>query len=117
MNCRWPTNTLASAPNVEIRIINADGSQQVAITTVAKKDGMLYLAATNFHYSSPRIEIKAAPGRVLETVIPGMDFADAASAPVQSKTKTIVCKSTKNNKVTKSVSGTSPRCPKGFVKK
>jgi hypothetical protein len=117
MNCRWPTNNLSSAPNVEIRIINADGSQQVAITTVAKKDGMLYLAATNFHYSNPRIEIKAATGRIVETVIPGMDFANATSAPVQSKNKTIICKSTKNNKLTKPVSGTSPKCPKGFVKK
>lgn len=117
MNCRWPTNNLASAPSAEIRIINSDGSQQVAITTVAKNDDMLYLEATNFHYSSPRIEIKAATGGVMGVEIPGMNFTESQAAPAKPKTKTIICKSVKNKKVSKSVSGTNPKCPKGFVKK
>jgi hypothetical protein len=101
MNCQWIGNTLATANNITIQIVNSDGSEQIATSSVVHKNGQLYVSAAGFHYSAPTIRVK-----------------DASKPVAVAKRKTIVCVSNKNSRITKKVTALTPRCPKGFkVKK
>ena len=132
MNCRWPENDLSSAANVEIRVINADGTEQVAVTQVARNKGRLYLSASGFHYSSPTLLISKAAGTLNSADIPGdsLGSSDTVSAlpspsptlkapvqPVAKKKTTITCVSNKNKKLTKLVTAVAPKCPAGYKKR
>jgi hypothetical protein len=51
----------------DISVTSEDGSQQVATTTVSERDGWIRLAARNFTFSAPTIEVKLSqeqPARV-----------------------------------------------------
>jgi hypothetical protein len=97
MNCQWIGNTLATANNITIQIVNSDGSEQIATSSVIHKNGQLYVSSSGFHYSAPTIRVK-----------------DASKPFAVSKKKTIVCVNTKNSKVTKKVTAISPKCPAGY---
>jgi hypothetical protein len=92
MNCQWKNNTLASANNIAVEIVNKDSTVQTATSRVLHAKGRLYVEVSGFHYSAPTIKIKA-----LKT--------------------SIVCVYTKNAKLKKTVSGVAPKCPAGYVKK
>jgi hypothetical protein len=61
LDCKWPSNTLTRAAEIQVLIANEDGSFQVASTIVGKKDGMIRVEATGFHYSSPTVILRAKP--------------------------------------------------------
>jgi hypothetical protein len=87
-----------SAPvRASIQIVNADGVNSVATTVVSEKDGWLKLGAYGFTFSSPTLRVKLSQ--------------DKASTK---KNSTISCI---KGKVTKKVTGLTPKCPKGFKKK
>jgi hypothetical protein len=77
--------------------VNADGVNSVATTVVSEKDGWLKLGAYGFTFSSPTLRVKLSQ--------------DKASTK---KNSTISCI---KGKVTKKVTGLTPKCPKGFKKK
>ena len=108
IKCRWPENTLIGAPKVTVEVLNPDGSQQVAVTSVKQMNGTLYFSASGFHYSSPTIRVKA------EKPAPQPTPSVTASAKPVIKSTTITCI---KGKQSKKVSGTSPKCPAGWKKK
>jgi hypothetical protein len=69
------------------------GVQNVATTVVNEKNGLLYITAKNFTFSSPTLKIKLTQKK--------------------NQKYTITCK---KNGLTKSVTGTSPKCPSGYKK-
>lgn len=78
--------------NVPVRasvsIVSADGVSSVATTTFSEKNGWIRLSANGFTFSSPTIRVK---------------FLEVK--------RTISCT---KGKVTKKVSGISPKCPSGY---
>jgi hypothetical protein len=87
-----------------ISVTGADGSDEVATTVVGEADGWMHLAANNFEFSSPTIQVKLTQ----EGSIPNF------SANVAPKTvkKSITCV---KGKTTKTV--TTATCPSGYKKK
>jgi hypothetical protein len=111
MDCKFPTNTLTKSPKLMIQIVNEDGTQSVATTAVTNKNGNLFFSAFGFHFSSPKIMIKAESGALAPSPTP-KQTAMAASQPI--KKSIIVCV---KGKVTKKVTGIDPKCPSGYKKK
>jgi len=132
MDCKYPNNTLTKSPKLIIEILNEDGTQNVATTAVTNKDGILYFYASGFHFSSPRILIKADKNSLAAISTPSPNpsvspspRASASPAPIATpsvetkavaaiKSTTITCI---KGKLTKKVTGTSPKCPTGYKKK
>jgi hypothetical protein len=82
----------------EVSITSSDGEKKVATTVVNEKNGWLYLSANGFTFSSPIINVKLTQAKV--EVLP--------------KQITITCI---KGKITKKVTGASPKCPIGYKKK
>ena len=88
----------SSAPvKASIQIVNENGANSVATTVISEKDGWLKLGAYGFTFSSPTLRVKLTQ--------------EKANAK---KKLTISCV---KGKVTKKVTGTSPKCPSGYKKK
>lgn len=85
-----------------ISIVSSDGNSDVATTVAGEKNGWLSLSANNFQFSNPVIQVKLS--QVSTPVV----------APAVAKQATITCS---KGKSLKKVSGVSPICPKGYVKK
>ena len=97
MNCQWIGNTLAKANKISIQIVNKDGSEQMAVSSVVHTGGKLYVSASGFHYSAPTIRVK--------------DASVIQPTPIK---KTITCVSVKNSKLSKKVTAIAPKCPAGY---
>lgn len=74
--------------------IAGDGDKDIATTVVGEKNGWLKLAAYGFTYSTKTIQVR-----------------------LTQKRSTITCVSTTTPVRTRKVTGLSPRCPAGFVKR
>lgn len=92
MNCQWKGNNLANANGITVSIVDEDGGTQTATSQVLHANGRLYVEATGFHYSSPKIKIKATTGK-----------------------STIICVNKKSPKLTKAVTAVKPVCPTGYL--
>jgi hypothetical protein len=90
VRCQWPESSLWTANYFQVGVFNENGSKQTATTVVSAKRGQLYVAAYNFHYSSPTIKLKAA------------------------KRATLTCVSETDISKTRSVKGKKLKCPEGF---
>ena len=88
LDCKFPRNNLTNAASIEIRVVDETGESQIATTTVSNKNGVINVFAYGFHFSKPKIILTA-------------------------KKITLSCK---RGATVKKVSGTNPRCPKGYVK-
>lgn len=104
--CRWPENTLIGAARITVEVLNPDGTQQIALTSVKQANKTLYFSASGFHYSSPTIRVAAQKAVATPT-------ASKAAAPVVKKTS-ITCMKGKSSK---KVNAVKPRCPTGWKKK
>lgn len=93
MKCQWIGNTLANANNIAIQIVDEDGTEQMAVSSIVHSNGKLYVSASGFHYSAPTIRLRNA------------------KAPA---VKSITCVNIKNAKLTKKVIAVSPKCPTGY---
>ncbi len=92
---------LKDAPvSAEVSVISEDGTEQVATTSVAERDGWIVARATNFTFSSPRIEV-------------AFNSPEPISIVCLKKSKT--AKGPKKITITSS-DGMMPRCPKGYRK-
>ena len=95
-----------------VSIISADGTAQVASTTVNEKNGWIYLSANGFTYSAPTVRVKLTQEAEKPAVTP---TPSASKAPIAvPKLLTITCI---KGKITKKVSGTKPVCPAGYKRK
>jgi hypothetical protein len=90
VKCQWPESSLWNANYFQVGVFNENGTKQTATTVVSAKRGQLYVAAYNFHYSSPTIKLQAA------------------------KRATLTCVSGSDSSKTRSVRGKKPKCPAGF---
>jgi hypothetical protein len=87
-----------SAPiSAKVSVVSSSGTSSIATTTLQEKDGWLTLMANGFTFSSPTIRVKLTQDKA-----------------VAKKKLTISCI---KGKVTKKVTGTSPKCPSGYKKK
>ena len=89
-----------------VSVVSADGNQQVATTSVAQRDGWLYLTAAGFTYSSPTVQVKMTQEAPPEP-------APIAAKPAAKKL-TITCI---KGKTIKKVSAVKPKCPTGYRKR
>jgi hypothetical protein len=115
MDCKFPGNTLTKAAKLTLEIVYDDGTSNVATSAVTNKDGVLYFFASGFHFSSPKIRIKADKTVPAATPSP----TPSPSAPVATVVKptkliSIVCV---KGKITKKVTSAKPKCPTGYKKK
>ena len=92
LNCKFPGNSLSKSPKLEVQILDNDGTEIIATTQVTHQDGKIIVVAAGFHFSSPRIIIRAA------------------------KTAPIIQIKCQKNKTIKVVSGRKPICPAGYKK-
>jgi hypothetical protein len=95
ITCRWPENTLIGAAKIKVEVLNPDGTQQIAVTSVRQANKTLYFSASGFHYSAPTIRVSAV------------------KAPVVVK-KTITCV---KGSASKKVTAVNAKCPSGWKKK
>jgi hypothetical protein len=107
IKCRWPENTLIGAAKITVEVLNPDGTQQIAVTSVKQANKILYFSAAGFHYSAPTIRVKAEKAAPVVTPSPSAKPAVAAK-------KTITCI---KGKASKKVSAVNPKCPSGWKKK
>ncbi len=91
-----------------VSIVSSDGAPQFASTIFKETDGWVYLSAKNFEYSAPTLKVK------LQQEAP---VAVAQPATKVQTTKKIITISCSKGKITKKISGNSPKCPIGYVKK
>ena len=111
LDCKWPNNVLTSSQRVEVNVVNEDGTNQVATTSVFIEDEILKVRAYGFHYSAPSIVIRASGDRKTPKIA---RLSTNNSVKVSSSTKqTIVCA---KGKIRKSVTALKPSCPRGFTK-
>ena len=95
-----------------VSIVSADGTAQVATTTVNEKNGWLYLSANGFNYSAPTVRVKLTQEAEKPISTPS---PSASTAPVAvAKKTTITCV---KGKTSKKVTAVKPVCPAGFKKK
>ena len=94
-----------------VSIISADGTAQVATTTVNEKNGWLYLSANGFNYSAPTVRVKLTQEAEKPVVTPS---PNASAKPTVAKKTTITCV---KGKTSKKVTAVKPVCPSGFKRK
>ena len=87
----------AAPVKASIQIVNENGQNSVATTVINEKDGWLKLGAYGFTFSSPTLKVKLTQDKA-----------------ATKKKSTISCV---KGKVTKKVTGISPKCPSGYKKK
>jgi hypothetical protein len=121
--CLWgldPLNYRAA-----ISVTAKDGTQKVSTTVFASSDKYLTFRAAGFSFSTSLIKVKLSNEKgstAVKTALPDI-FLETIAQPIKAtpikeatpkKTISITCV---KGKLTKKVSGTSPKCPSGYKKK
>ena len=109
IDCRWPGNLLTKSPRIEISVMNSDGTEQIATTSVQIKNGIFKINAYGFHYSQPTIVLRPTTN----TKVPLVNIGTSQTTKGPVKT-TITCV---KGKLIKKVTAIKPVCPKGYKKK
>lgn len=136
MDCKFPTNTLTKASKLVLEIINEDGSQSIATTSIKNTNGKLFFSAAGFHFSTPKIILKKVeeptptPSPLASTGTTSSPSQSNSNSPIVNVTpgatktpekkvaaitkKTITCV---KGKLIKRVTAVNPKCPTGYAKK
>ena len=85
--------------------VTGEADQKVATTSMTEGNGWIKLSAYGFTFSDPTISVKLSQAKSQEKV--------QANVQVK-KSSTITCK---KGKITKKVTGESPKCPAGYKKR
>jgi len=94
-----------------VSIISADGTAQVATTTVNEKNGWIYLSANGFSYSAPTVRVKLTQEAEKPVAVA---TPTPTAKPAVAKKTTITCV---KGKTSKKVTAVKPVCPSGYKKK
>jgi hypothetical protein len=94
-----------------VSIISADGTAQVATTTVNEKHGWIYLSANGFSYSAPTVRVKLTQEAEKPVAVA---TPTPTAKPAVAKKTTITCV---KGKTSKKVTAVKPVCPSGYKKK
>jgi hypothetical protein len=102
----------SNAPiEARVEVVSASAANQIATVLVSEKDGFLKLQADNFTFSSPTIKVKFSQTNETKPA------TAAVVTPVEAPAKKILSITCIKGKVTKKISGVSPKCPSGYKKK
>ena len=119
LDCKYPTNTLTKSAKLTVQILYEDGTVTAVSTVVNRNNGNIFFSADGFHFSAPKVILKAeAPApkpTPSATATPKPTATPTPSAtPVVQKKVTITCV---KGKLVKKVTAVKPVCPKGYKKK
>ena len=106
-----------SPVQASISIENSQGSSLIKTTSFSERDGWIRMSANGFTFSQPIIKVKLIQKstEASSETKPSVTQTPAPSPKAEGQSnKVITCV---RGKVTKKVTGTSPKCPKGFKKK
>ena len=95
-----------------IEVVSDNGQTSVATTVFSERKGWVQLAAYNFGFSSPTVNVKLI--QEAEVIAPTPTPTPSASPVVRVKTATITCV---KGKTSKKVTAVKPKCPTGYKKK
>jgi len=98
--------------SASIEVVSDNGQTSVSTTVFGEKNGWVELAAYNFGFSSPTVNVKLT--QEAEVVAPTPTPTPSASAKPAAKAVTITCI---KGKTSKKVTAVKPKCPAGFKKK
>ncbi len=113
LDCRFPGNTLSTAAELKVSILDESGIPQVAVTNVKMKNEIVEIYASGFHYSAPRIEVTREGSKSAVTALKTSGYSDNWQELITPKKTTITCV---KGKVTKKVTAIKPICPSGYKK-
>lgn len=113
LECRFPGNTLSTAAELKVSILDEAGVPQVAVTNVKMKNEIVEIYASGFHYSAPRIEVTRLGGKSAATAVKTSGYSDNWQEVITPKNLTITCA---KGKVTKKITAIKPVCPSGYKK-
>ena len=117
LDCKYPKNTLTKSAQLSVQILYEDGTVTAASTVVNRKDGNIFFSADGFHFSSPKVILKAeVPPPVVEPTPVATPSPTVTSTPKPTVAKKITITCVKG-KVVKKVTAIKPICPKGYIKK
>lgn len=105
IQCLYGKSTLP--PSATISIVYEKEVTTVATVSLKSDSGWILFSANAFHYSSPTIKVKLAQEKPLTS----SSKQTVAVKKNALKSKTIYCV---NGKMSKKISGSNPKCPKGF---
>ena len=125
LDCKYPGNTLTKSAKLSVEILYEDGTVTAVSTVVNRKDGNIFFSADGFHFSAPKVILKAEMPPVVveptpaptpsETVAPTPSTKPTPKPTITPQKKiTITCV---KGKVVKKVTAIKPVCPKGYTKK
>lgn len=120
LDCMWPKNNVTKSPKVEVSVVNADGSSQIATTSFNIRDGFLVVHAYGFHYSAPTIRLKVVKPDFAPEVTPMATPVSVKTPSSASKTATqkkLISITCVKGKTMKKVTSVNPQCPVGYKKK
>jgi len=105
-------NITGNAFKAVISIVSESGATINATTSIAEKDGWMYLSARGFTFSNPTLKVKLVQDAASPEVTP---TPMATSGPkIATSRLTITCT---KGKVNKKVTAVAPKCPTGYKKK
>ena len=113
LDCRFPGNTLSTAAELKVSILDEAGSPQVAVTNVKMKNEIVEIYASGFHYSSPRVEVARKGNNSNSLSVKSTGYSDSWQELGVTKKTTITCL---KGKVEKKVTAVKPVCPSGYKK-
>jgi hypothetical protein len=109
LDCKYPTNTLTKSAKLTVQILYEDGTVTAVSTVVNRNNGNIFFSADGFHFSAPKVILKAEAPAPTPTATP-----KPTATPVVQKKVTITCV---KGKLVKKVTAVKPVCPKGYKKK
>lgn len=115
--CYWGLDAQSSASKANVSVTEDGGVTDIATLVVNADSAGLTVSANGFHYSSPHISIKLPSNDQIPVEIPQNASSNTPIATTKIGTKKSISIKCVKNKTTKIVTGTSPKCPKGFIKK
>ncbi len=106
-------NAADAATALEVSVTTEAGGSTAATTNISVKNNNIIIDATGFSYSKPKLSVKIKPTYKPSSAAPAAS-TPAAKAPAKAVIKKITCV---KGKVSKTVSGTAPKCPAGYKQK
>ena len=113
LDCRFPGNTLSTAAELKVSILDEAGVPQVAVTNIKMMKEVVEISASGFHYSSPKIEVARKSAKNSGESVRTVGYGDSWQELTVSKKFTITCA---KGKVAKKVTAIKPVCPSGYKK-
>ncbi len=113
----------SNAPvKAQIEVLSDAGEAKVATTVLGERGPWIYLSANGFTFSQPTVRVRLSQEKPVETpqvqtynaVDPAVKQIEAAPVVKPAPKKSITCV---KGKTVKKVTGTIPKCPKGWKKK